>query len=103
MVKMTMEEKIVENVSSNGRVIIPKKWRKLLGIEDETPVELELSEGKEIIVKRKVHPLEIEDDLFAGIEPFTEAELMEAKRTIIPIDKWSEEMEVDGVHGEGRR
>jgi AbrB family looped-hinge helix DNA binding protein len=99
---MTMGERIVENVSSNGRIIIPQKWRKLLGIDDETPVELELNEEKEIIVKKKEHPLEIEDDLFGGIEPFTEAELMEAKRSILPVDRWFKESVVDDEHGESR-
>jgi len=84
-----MGEKIVENVASNGRIIIPQKWRKLLGLDDDARVELELNDNKEIIVKKREHPLEIEDDLFADIEPFTEVELMDAKQSVFPTQKWS--------------
>ena len=92
---MTTGEKIVENVASNGRIIIPQKWRKLLGINDDTPIELELSDNNEIIVKKKEHPLEIEDALFGEIEPFTEAEMVEVKRSIFPTDKWTRICEKD--------
>jgi hypothetical protein len=74
-----------------------------LGIDDETQVELELNEEREIIVKKKEHPLEIEDDLFGGIEPFTETESMEAKRSVLPVDRWSKESVVDGEYGEGHK
>jgi AbrB family looped-hinge helix DNA binding protein len=87
---MTVGEKVVENVTSNGRITIPQKWRKLLDLGDNMPVELELSDNKEIIVKKKEHPLEIEDDLFGDIEPFTEEELSKAKESIFPEQEWND-------------
>lgn len=80
----------MENVASNGRIIIPQKWRKLLGLDNDARVELELNDNKEIIVKKREHPLEIEDDLFADIEPFTDFELMDAQQSVLPTQKWSQ-------------
>ena len=79
-----MTEKITEKVSSNGRIIIPKEWREKLTIEDGSLVELELNENKCVIIKKKIHPLEIEDNLFGDVAPFSEAELEEAKKSIFP-------------------
>ena len=79
-----MTEKITEKVSSNGRIIIPKEWREKLTIEDGSLVELELNENKCVIIKKKIHPLEIEDNLFEDVAPFSEAELEEAKKSIFP-------------------
>ncbi|MHA1279376.1 MAG: AbrB/MazE/SpoVT family DNA-binding domain-containing protein, partial [Candidatus Helarchaeota archaeon] len=60
-----MTEKVIEKVSSNGRVVIPKKRRKKLEIEDGSLVELELNEAKIVTIRKKLHPLELEDNLFA--------------------------------------
>ena len=80
-----MIEKLTQKVSSNGRIVIPKDWRDKLGIDDKTLVEMELCEDKAILIKKKIHPLEIEDNLFEGVSPFTEEELEEAKRSLFPI------------------
>jgi AbrB family looped-hinge helix DNA binding protein len=79
-----MTEKITEKVSSNGRIIIPKEWREKLTIEDGSLVELELNENKSVTIKKKIHPLEIEDNLFGDVAPFSEEELEEAKKSIFP-------------------
>ena len=86
-------EKMVEKVSSNGRVIIPKKWRESLAIEDNDFVELQLNKEKEIIIRKKVHPLEIDDDLFDIFTPFTDEEIEEAKQSLFPTKKWSNDDE----------
>ena len=59
-----MTEKKTQKVSSNGRIIIPKEWRDKLAIEDTNEIELELKDDKTILIKKKTHPLEIEDNLF---------------------------------------
>ncbi|MHA1265258.1 MAG: AbrB/MazE/SpoVT family DNA-binding domain-containing protein [Candidatus Helarchaeota archaeon] len=82
-----MTEKVIEKVSSNGRVVIPKEWREKLEkleIEDGSLVELELNEAKIVTIRKKLHPLELEDNLFAGVDPFTEEELDEAKKSLFP-------------------
>ena len=79
-----MTEKILQKVSSNGRVVIPKDWRKKLAIDDSSEVVMQLDEDKKIIITKKTHPLEIEDDLFDGADPFTDEELAEAKRSLFP-------------------
>ena len=79
-----MTKKVVEKVSSNGRIVIPKEWRDKLKIIDGNLVELELKDNKLVIIKKKIHPLEIDDKLFDGIEPFTEEELKEAKQSLFP-------------------
>jgi len=56
----------------------------LIDIKDGSLVELELNDEKLVIIKKKVHPLEIQDDLFTDVEPFTEEELKEAKKSIFP-------------------
>jgi AbrB family looped-hinge helix DNA binding protein len=85
--KMQMTEKITQKVSSNGRIVIPKEWRDKLAIEDKNEVEMELKADKTILIKKKTHPLEIEDNLFEGVGPFTEEELDEAKRSIFPNEE----------------
>ena len=85
--KMQMTEKITQKVSSNGRIVIPKEWRDKLAINDKNEVEMELKDDKTILVKKKIHPLEIEDNLFKGITPFTEEELDEAKKSLFPSEK----------------
>jgi len=85
--KMQMTEKITQKVSSNGRIVIPKEWRDKLAINDKNEVEMELKDDKTILVKKKIHPLEIEDNLFKGVTPFTEEELDEAKKSLFPSEK----------------
>ncbi len=84
--KMQMTQKITQKVSSNGRIVIPKEWRDLLAIEDKNEVEMELKDNKTILIKKKIHPLEIEDNLFEGVTPFTEEELEEVKKSLFPIE-----------------
>ncbi|KKN53005.1 hypothetical protein LCGC14_0606680 [marine sediment metagenome] len=43
---------------------------------------MELRENKTILIKKKIHPLEIEDNLFEGVTPFTEDELDQAKKSL---------------------
>jgi len=81
-----LTEKVIQKVSSNGRIVIPKEWREKLLINDTCLVELELKEDKVILIRRKVHPLEIEDNLFEDGSPFTEEELEKAKRSIFPLN-----------------
>jgi len=85
--KMQMTEKITQKVSSNGRIVIPKEWRDILAIEDKNEVEMELKDDKTILIKKKTHPLEIEDNLFEGVTPFTEEELDEAKESLFPNEE----------------
>lgn len=82
-----MTEKLIQKVSSNGRIVIPKEWRDKLSIDDNSSVEMELNDDKIIIIRRKIHPLEIEDNLFKGVSPFTDEELEEAKRSVFPTSK----------------
>ena len=77
-----MTEKIHQKVSSNGRIVIPKNWRKKLAIDDSSEVEMQLNDDKKIVITKKIHPLEIEDDLFEGVDPFTDEEIEEAKKTL---------------------
>ena len=85
--KIQMTEKITQKVSSNGRIVIPKEWRDKLAIEDKNEVEMELKDDKTILIKKKTHPLEIEDNLFEDVPPFTEEELDQAKKSLFPSEK----------------
>jgi len=85
--KSQMTEKITQKVSSNGRIVIPKEWRDKLAIEDKNEVEMELKDDKTILIKKKIHPFEIEDNLFEGVTPFTEEELEEVKKSLFPIEE----------------
>ena len=40
------------------------------------------SDDKKIIITKKIHPLEIEDDLFEGVDPFTDKEIEEVKKSL---------------------
>ena len=80
-----MTKKLTQKVSSNGRIVIPKEWRDKLAIDDTNLVEMELNEDKVILIRKKIHPLEIEDNLFEGVSPFTDEELEEAKKSLFPI------------------
>jgi len=82
-----LTEKLIQKVSSNGRIVIPKEWRDKLSIDDTSSVEMELNDDKIIIIRRKIHPLEIEDNLFNGVSPFTKEELEKAKRSVFPTSK----------------
>ncbi len=75
-----MGEKIEQKISSNGRVVIPKKWRVQMGLEDGSIIELEYSE-KAIKLKKKRHPLEDCIGLFDGLV-FTEEDHTEAKKSL---------------------
>ncbi|MHA1274900.1 MAG: AbrB/MazE/SpoVT family DNA-binding domain-containing protein [Promethearchaeota archaeon] len=77
-----MTEKVIQKVSSNGRIVIPKGWRDKLAIDDTSEVIMELDDDKIIIIRKKIHPLEIEDNLFKGVAPFTEEELENAKKSL---------------------
>lgn len=81
-----LTEKQIQKVSSNGRIVIPKDWRDKLAIDDTSMVEMELNDDKVIIIRKKFHPLEIEDNLFEGVSPFTEKEMEEAKKSLFPKD-----------------
>ena len=83
-IEIKMTKKITQKVSSNGRIVIPKEWRDKLALEDKNEVELELKDDKTILIKKKIHPLEIEDNLFEGVSPFTDEELEEAKKSLFP-------------------
>lgn len=85
-----MTEKVTQKVSSNGRIVIPKAWREKLAIDDISEVEMELNDNKIIIIRKKIHPLEIEDNLFEGVSPFTDKELEGAKRSLFPEKRLSE-------------
>jgi AbrB family looped-hinge helix DNA binding protein len=85
--KVLMTEKITQKVSSNGRIVIPKEWRDKLAIEDKNEVELELKDDKTILIKKKTHPLAIEDNLFGEVPPFTEEELDQAKKSLFPSEE----------------
>jgi len=82
-----MTEKITQKVSSNGRIVIPKEWREKLALKDKNEVELELKDDKTILIKKKTHPLEIEDNLFGDVSPFTEEELNQAKKSLFPNEE----------------
>ena len=82
-----MTEKLTQKVSSNGRIVIPKEWRDKLDIDDTNLVEMELNEDKVILIRKKIHPLAIEDNLFEGVSPFTGEELEQAKRSLFPTKK----------------
>jgi AbrB family looped-hinge helix DNA binding protein len=85
--KMQMTEKITQKVSSNGRIVIPKEWRDKLAIKDKNEVEMELKDNKTILIKKKIHPLEIEDNLFEDITQFTQEELDQAKKSLFPSEE----------------
>ena len=86
-----MTEKVTQKVSSNGRIVIPKYWRDKLAINDTSEVEMELENDKTIIVRKKIHPLEIEDNLFEGIDPFTKEEFEKAKKSLFPNNNQNED------------
>ncbi|HMF32836.1 MAG TPA: AbrB/MazE/SpoVT family DNA-binding domain-containing protein [Candidatus Lokiarchaeia archaeon] len=80
-----MTEKVEERISSNGRIVIPKPWRKLLSLFDNNLVELELT-GDIITIKKKRHPLEDCIGLFNDYGEFTDEEHEEAKRSLFPSE-----------------
>ncbi len=75
-----MEEKVEQKVSSNGRIVIPKKWREEMDLKDGSIIELEY-EGRVIKIKKKKHPLEDCIGLFDGTE-FTEEDHENAKKSL---------------------
>ena len=76
-----MTEKVEEKIASNGRVVIPKKWRDILALHDNQIIELELYENK-IIITKKDHPLTKIIGLFDEIPDFTDEEYNEAKKSL---------------------
>ena len=76
-----MTEKIVEKISSNGRIIIPKKWRDHLVLSDNQSIELELNDDK-IIITKKEHPLVKAIGLFDQDLEFTDNDFIEAKNSL---------------------
>jgi len=75
-----MGEKIEQKVSSNGRIVIPKKWREDMELKDGSIIELEYDESI-IKIKKKNHPLEECIGLFDGTE-FTEEDHANAKKSL---------------------
>ncbi len=73
-----MNESIIQKISSNGRIVIPKKWRELLVLKDNNFVELELR-GDRIIIKKKSHPLQNNIGLFDDLDEFSDEEFKDAK------------------------
>jgi AbrB family looped-hinge helix DNA binding protein len=76
-----MSDIIEEKIASNGRIVIPKKWRELLELDDNQTVQLELVEDK-IIISKKEHPLTRAIGLFDDIPDFTDEEYREAKKSL---------------------
>ncbi len=74
-----MVEKIEQKVSSNGRIVIPKKWREKLKLTDGSIVELELNEIK---LRKKKHPFEDCIGTFDEYE-FTYEDHENAKKSLI--------------------
>lgn len=76
-----MNENIIQKISSNGRIVIPKKWREKLVLKDNNLVELELR-GDIIIIKKKNHPLRNSIGLFDDLDEFSDEEFKDAKRSL---------------------
>ncbi len=75
-----LEEKVEQKISSNGRIVIPKKWREEMDLTDGSIVELEFNE-KEVKVKKKKHPLEECIGSFDNYD-FTEEDHENAKKSL---------------------
>ncbi|MHA1719422.1 MAG: hypothetical protein ACTSXK_07845 [Promethearchaeota archaeon] len=48
-----------------------KKVGKAIAAQYKMNVEMQSDENKKNIITKKIHPLEIGDDLFEGVDPFT--------------------------------
>ncbi len=83
---LILTEKQNQKISLNGTIVIPKKWGDKLDLNDTNLVEMELFENKVILIRKKKHPLEIEDNLFDGVSPFSDKELAEVKKKLFPIE-----------------
>jgi AbrB family looped-hinge helix DNA binding protein len=75
-----MEEKVEQKISSNGRIVIPKKWRAEMDLPDGSIVELEIND-KTIKIKKKQHPLEECIGSFDDYE-FTDEDHENAKKSL---------------------
>ena len=75
-----MEEKVEQKISSNGRIVIPKKWRAEMDLPDGSIVELEIND-KTIKIKKKKHPLEDCIGSFDDYE-FTDEDHENAKKSL---------------------
>ena len=85
-----MTEKIEEKISSNGRIVIPKRWRDVLALQDNQILELELQDNR-IIITKKEHPLSEIIGLFDNIGDFTDEEHRAAKKSLFPFESTHEE------------
>jgi len=78
---MTMKkEKIEQKISSNGRIVIPKKWQEKMDLKGGSIIELEFHENI-IKFKKKSHPLEECEGLFDGTD-FTQEDHEQAKKNL---------------------
>ena len=83
---MTMVEKIIQKISSNGRVVIPKIWRDMLAMVDDNFVELELRDNI-IIIRKKTHPIAENIGFFDGLDDFTDEEFEQAKKSLFKTEE----------------
>lgn len=83
-------EPITLTVSSVGQITLPRKLRKLLGIEKGSKVEVEISEDKKSITlkRQKTH-----EEIFAELEAF--------QKTLPKPDPRSKDMTVGEMALEG--
>jgi len=82
--KMT-EESVLVKMSTNGQIIIPKKWREALGLNDNDLLELAKIDD-EIVIKKKKHPLEEIIGIFDDAD-FTEEDHKAAQRSLFEGNK----------------
>ncbi len=85
-----MTEKIEEKIASNGRIVIPKKWRDALALQDNQIIELELQDNR-IIITKKEHPLSEVIGLFDDVGEFTDEEHTAAKKSLFPFESADED------------
>jgi AbrB family looped-hinge helix DNA binding protein len=83
---MTITEKIIQKISSNGRIVIPKVWREKLALIDDNFVELELQDNT-ILIKKKIHPIAENIGLFDGLSDFTDEEFERAKKSLFKTEE----------------
>ncbi|MCK5588102.1 MAG: AbrB/MazE/SpoVT family DNA-binding domain-containing protein [Candidatus Lokiarchaeota archaeon] len=79
------EETVSMKISSNGQIIIPKKWLEELGLNDNDLLELAKSDDK-IIIRKKKHPLEEIIGIFDDSD-FTEEDHKAAQRSLFEGNK----------------
>lgn len=79
------EESVLVKMSTNGQIIIPKKWREALGLNDNDLLELAKIDDK-IVIKKKKHPLEEIIGIFDDSD-FTEEDHKAAQRSLFEGNK----------------